>query len=72
MTSLETLQTSVTNLNNQANKIGLATDAVVSHINTPPVTDAQIVSIAGTIDAITASLASNVTRLNDAVNPPTT
>lgn len=74
MTALETLTASVTSLGTGVTALTASVDNAVTHIGTPGgATDTQLTTLAGVVDGLTAAVAAQGKRLDDAVGsaPPT-
>lgn len=69
MTALERLTASVTTGTN-VSALTAAVDDAVSHIGNPGATDAQLNTLADSIDALNGTVAAQTLRLQTAVNPP--
>lgn len=70
MTALERLTASVTTTGTNVASLTAAVDDAVSHIGNPGATDAQLNTLADSIDALNGTIAAQTTRLQTAVNPP--
>lgn len=71
MSALDDLTSSVVALDLSVQSLGASVDAAVSVIQTDAATDAQLLALKVTTDGLKASVDAQVTKLNDAVNPPT-
>lgn len=71
MSALDDLTSSVVALDLSVQSLGASVDAAVSVIQTGAATDAQLLALKVTTDGLKASVDAQVTKLNDAVNPPT-
>jgi hypothetical protein len=73
MIAIETLTASVAALGVNVSNLNAAIDHAIEHIAAPSATDAQLATLAGAIDSLSATLVAQATRLTDAtaaVEPP--
>ena len=70
MSALNDLTSSVAALDLSVQSLGASVDAAVTVIQSGAATDAQLVALKVTTDALKASVDTHATKLNDAVNPP--
>lgn len=70
MAALERLTSSITTTGTNVHDLTVAVDDAVTHIGNPGATDAQLNTLADTVDALNATVGGQSKRLNEAVNPP--
>lgn len=70
MNGLQNLTTAVTGLTTAAQGLTTAVDAAVTDINTLGPSDAQLNTLADTVNGLSATLAAQTQRLTEAVNAP--
>lgn len=69
-TALDTLTASVNNEAAAITALQTAVDTAIADIGSPAATDAQLLTLASTIDGLTSAINAQVTRLNAATAPP--
>lgn len=69
-TALDTITASVNNQAAAITALQTAVDTAIADIGAPGATDAQLLTLASTIDGLTNAINSQVGRLNAATTPP--